>query len=326
MKPSTRLFRSILAAMLLGSIPLSSLRAEEPPSAPRPLKIVATIFPAWDWTREVLGADAPDADLVLLQDGGVDLHSYRPTAADLKAIAECDLFIHVGGESDSWVAPALAAAPKPGRRVLCLLGILGDDAKPEECPEGMEHGHRHVAGEETPDEHVWLSLRNASRFVDAIADSLAGLDPARAASCHANAAAYRARLAALDGDYAAAVAAAPRRTLILADRFPLRYLADDYGLTCFAAFSGCSAESGASFKTVRFLASKADEVGARAILVLEGGDRRIARTVCGASPAADRKIVVFDSLQSVTKARAAAGETYLGAMHRNLAALSEALQ
>ena len=142
----------------------------------------------------------------------------------------------------------------------------------------------------------------------------------------AGAAAYGGKLAALDADYAAAVAAAPRKTLVVADRFPLRYLADDYGLRYFAAFSGCSAETEASFKTVVFLAGKADELGARVILALEGAKHRIAETVRVATKTKDQKIVVFDSLQSTTAAQAAADETYLGAMRRNLAALAEALK
>ena len=142
----------------------------------------------------------------------------------------------------------------------------------------------------------------------------------------ANAAAYCAKLAALDKDYAAAVAAAPRKTLVVADRFPLRYLADDYGLAYFAAFSGCSAETEASFKTVVFLAGKADELGAKALLVLEGANHRIAETVRAAGKAKDRAIVEFDSLQSTTASETAAGKTYFGTMHKNLDALSGALK
>lgn len=347
---------AVFAAFLAGGA--CAAIAEEAAPPPRPLKIVATIFPVWDWAREVLGQAAPDAQLTLLLDSGVDLHSYQPTATDLRKIAECDLFLHVGGESDAWVAPALAAAPREGRRVLDLLAALGDSAKAEELLEGMEeeehhhHGHDadhddddgdgdHDAGHghgEDPDldggeeeeveldEHVWLSLRLASRLVGAIADSLSELDPARAGAFRANAGAYRARLAGLDAEYREAVAAAPRRTLVVADRFPLRYLADDYGLECFAAFPGCSAETEASFKMVRFLAAKADETGARALMVLEGGDRRIAETVRAATRSRDQRIVEFDSLQSVTGGAAAAGKTYLGTMQDNLSALAEALQ
>jgi len=345
MKPFSILFRAAVAAALLGGA--SAARAADSADAPKPLRAVATVFPAWDWAREVLGDDSSGVELVLLLDDGVDLHSYQPTAADLKAVAGCDLFIHVGGESDDWVAPALAAAPNPARRVLNLVETLGDAAKPELLVEGMEHEHHHHGEhhhhdgdgdedheehdhdeeeEEELDEHVWLSLRHAQTLVGAIAEAFAALDPARADAWRANADAYRAKLAALDADYAAAVAAAPRRTLVVADRFPLRYLADDYGLSWFAAFSGCSAETEASFKTVVFLAGKADALGAKSLLVLEGNDHRIAETVRAATRSRDQSIAVFDSLQSTTAAQAAAGETYLKAMRRNLPALAAALQ
>ena len=329
-------FGAALAAALLGGAcaaraadaPAAS-PATEPPAAPEsaPLRVIATIFPAWDWTREVLGDAGAGVELTLLLDDGVDLHSYQPTADDLRKVAECDLFIHVGGESDGWVAPALAAAPNPRRKVLSLLEALGDAVKAEELVEGMEtEPGDGDDDEEEPDEHVWLSLRHARTLVLAIADSLAALDPARAGAWRGNAAAYGERLAALDRDYASAVAAAPRKTLVVADRFPLRYLADDYGLGYFAAFSGCSAETEASFKTVVFLAGKADVLGARSLLVLEGPERRIAETVRAATRSKDLSIAAFDSLQSTTAAEAAAGETYLDAMRANLAALAEALR
>ena len=242
----------------------------------------------------------------------------------------CDLFVHVGGESDGWVPAALAAAPNPRRRVLALADA-GEGCAAEEggAHAGAEAGggHRHGDGaDHAPDEHVWLSLRRAGTLVGAIAEALAAADPAHADAFRANAGAYRAKLAALDADYAAAVAAAPRRTLVVADRFPLRPLAEDYGLDWAAAFPGCSAESEASFRTVAGLAAKIDETGARCILTLEGPDHRLAETVRGATRSKDQPIVVFDSLQSVTLARANAGETYLGAMRRNLAALVEALR
>ncbi|MBR1835921.1 MAG: zinc ABC transporter substrate-binding protein [Kiritimatiellae bacterium] len=324
--------RAALAAALVGGACAAS--AADAPAAPSPekIRVVATIFPAWDWVREVVGAENAGVELTMLLDDGVDLHSYQPTAEDLKKVAESDLFVHVGGESDGWVAPALAAAPNPRRKVLNLVEALGHAVKAEEIVEGMEHEHHDELAhhddeeEEELDEHVWLSLRHAQTLAGALADSLAALDPSRAAAWRANAAAYCAKLAALDKDYAAAVAAAPRKTLVVADRFPLRYLADDYGLAYFAAFSGCSAETEASFKTVVFLAGKADELGAKALLVLEGANHRIAETVRAAGKAKDRAIVEFDSLQSTTASETAAGKTYFGTMHKNLDALSGALK
>ncbi len=369
MNASSLISRAALAAALLGGACAASAADGPTADARRPLRVVATIFPAYDWVREVVGTNAADVQLTLLLDDGVDLHSYQPTAADLKKVAESDFFIHVGGESDGWVEPALAAAPNPRRKVLNFVKALGDAAKPEQIVEGMEHEHDHDHGdedhdhdakadkdhdddhgdkdhdhdhgaktdkdhdhdddheeEEEIDEHVWLSLRHASTLVQSTAEALAALAPARADAFRSNAAAYRKKLAALDAEYAAAVAAAPRKTLIVADRFPLRYLADDYGLAYFAAFSGCSAETEASFKTIAFLAGKADALGAGALLSLEGANHRVAETVRAATKAKNQRIVVFDSLQSTTAVRAAAGETYLGAMRRNLAALSEALK
>ena len=319
--------RAPLAAVLFACT-WAARAGDVPPaaSAGRPLRVVVTVFPVWDWVRQVAGSDPEGIEISLLPDGGADLHSRQPSARDLKTIGECDLFVYVGGESDDWVAPALEAAPNPDRRVLDLVGALGGDGKAEEAVEGAEIGPSGDGGPAAVDEHVWLSLRLARKLVGAIADALSGIDPARAETYRANAAAYRAGLAALDGEYAAAVAAAPRRTLVVADRFPLRYLADDYGLACYAAFPGCSAETEASFKTVVFLARKADETGAKALLVMEGRDHRVAEAVRAAAKTENLSVVSFDSLQSSAASRAAAGETYLGAMRRNLAALSAALQ
>jgi zinc transport system substrate-binding protein len=282
-----------------------------------PLRIVATTFPAWDWARNI----APDANLSLLQHLGSDLHGYEPTASDLRAIAECDLFIHVGGESDAWVPAALAIGGNPSRRILSLVAALGDKAKPERLEEGMEE-----EAEDTPapDEHVWLSLRNAQILVGAIADALADADPGNADIYRRNADAYNASLADLDAQYAAAFAAAPRHTLLFADRFPFRYLADDYGLTCIAPFPGCSAESAASFRTVVYLARRIDELGLTAIFTLEAPSHRLAETVRSATASRSQTIVVLDSMQSLT--RDWQNRSYFDAMSRNLERILSTLE
>ena len=280
--------RAPLAAVLFACT-WAARAGDVPPaaSAGRPLRVVVTVFPVWDWVRQVAGSDPEGIEISLLPDGGADLHSRQPSARDLKTIGECDLFVYVGGESDDWVAPALEAAPNPDRRVLDLVGALGGDGKAEEAVEGAEIGPSGDGGPAAVDEHVWLSLRLARKLVGAIADALSGIDPARAETYRANAAAYRAGLAALPG---------------------------------------CSAETEASFKTVVFLARKADETGAKALLVMEGRDHRVAEAVRAAAKTENLSVVSFDSLQSSAASRAAAGETYLGAMRRNLAALSAALQ
>ena len=176
------------------------------------------------------------------------------------------------------------------------------------------------------DEHIWLSLKNASVCTDAIADALASLDPTNAESYAANAASYRAKLAALDDAYAAAVSAAPQKTLLFGDRFPFRYLADDYGLSYYAAFAGCSAETEANFETILFLAGKVDALSLHTVLVIDGSDRKIAETVVRSTATQDQAIRSLDSMQSVTQQEADAGETYLAVMERNLAVLRDALQ
>lgn len=130
------------------------------------LKIVATIFPEYDWVRQVLGGRAGEVELTLLLDSGTDLHSYQPTAADMLTIGECDLFLYNGGESDAWVERVLATAANPDRRTLSVMEVLGDSVLEEEVVEGMQEAedHDHAEGEaheEEADEHVWLSLRNA---------------------------------------------------------------------------------------------------------------------------------------------------------------------
>lgn len=287
----------------------------------RRLRIVATSFPHFDWTRRILGMRADGVSLVLLQKSGADLHSFTPGASDLVKIASCDLFIYIGGESDSWVAGALSQRASPGRRTLSLLSALGARARkevPVACSEGF-------GGGEEMDEHVWLSVRNAAALVGAIADEICALDPDGAAEYRANAARYSAELAALDAEFSAAVSAGRRKALLFADRFPFRYLADDYGLDCCAAFPGCSAESEASFKTVVRLAGRADELGLPAIIVLEGSSRRIAESVIAMTKAKNQKILVMDSLQSVVY-RQAVETSYMDAMRRNLETVKEALK
>ena len=317
--------------------------------APR-LRIITTTFPLYDWTRQILGKQLNDVELIQLQDNGVDLHNFQPSVRDITRIAQCDLFVFVGGESDGWAETALRSQRNPRRIAVNLLKELGDAAREEEHLEGMEehdHDHHHDAkhdhdhdhdkkhdhdhhhddddDEHELDEHVWLSLRCAARLCQTIAAKLAQLDPEHAAEYQANCKAYVAKLAALDGRYAAMVKSAPRKTLLFGDRFPFRYLAEDYGLTCFAAFSGCSAETEASFKTIAFLAGKVDELKLPAVVVLENRHHKIAETVVKTAKSKGVKIITVDSLQSSTSRDAAKGKTYLGAMEKNLAAIRTAL-
>lgn len=311
--------------------------SEKPTAQGDKLKIVTTIFPEYDWTREILGDQSERAEVTMLLDNGVDLHSYQPTADDLIKIAECDLFIYVGGESDGWVESALASTSNPDRAVINLIDTLGDSAKLEEVVEGMqetehdheeEEDHAHDADEKEAetDEHVWLSLRNAQAVCQKIAEKLGEIDPEHEQAYTQNALAYIDQLAALDAKYQAAVDAANNKTLVFGDRFPFRYLTEDYGLDYYAAFVGCSAETEASFETIRFLAEKTDALGLSHVLTIENPNHKIAETVVANTSGKNQQVLSMDSMQSVTSKDVAAGATYLSIMEHNLDVLTQALQ
>ena len=479
--------------------------AEKGESDSNKLSIVTTIFPEYDWVKEILGDKAESTDLTMLLSSGVDLHSYQPTADDIVKISDCDLFVYVGGESDGWVESVLKNADNKNVKVINLLNVLGDSVKTEETVEGMqetEHAHdhskevstfedhevqdrslsdwagswqsaypfaldgtlddafaamaeegemtadeyktyyqngyktditnigiegdhiaftyedgkkvgsdykyigyyiqnwstgtkaamyrfeavdrtsgapiyiefndhmiesaapehfhirmsnesfdaivdpekswptffpadmtgedlcEHMEGhdhEEEADEHVWLSLKNAKTLVGAISNALQELDPDNKDTYAANAAAYIEKLSTLDGAYQSAVDGAARKTVLFGDRFPFRYLVDDYGLRYYAAFAGCSAESEASFETVSFLAKKVDELKLPCVLTIEGKSHKIAETIVENTAEKNQKILTMDSMQSMTSEDVANGTTYLSVMEQNLSMLKEAL-
>ena len=336
------------------------------------LKIVATIFPEYSWTKEMLGSHEKDLELTLLAKKGVDMHSYQPSAEDILRIANCDLFLYVGGESDKWANKALKEGGNPKRRVLNLMKLIGNRAKVEEEVEGMEkhdhhdhdkdahahpkkdkqdekhehhdkdkHEEKHEHEKEHDkdkhdgkdhhdqpeyDEHVWLSLKNADIVCKAIAEELAALDSKNAETYRTNYTAYSKKMAALDAKYKEAVTKAPVKTVLFGDRFPFRYLTDDYGLQYYAAFNGCSAETEASFATVAFLAKKMDELKLPAVLTIEGRQHKLAQTIVENTKAKNQKVLTLNSMQSVTEEEIKKGITYLAVMEQNLNVFQEALQ
>ncbi|MFR1480938.1 MAG: metal ABC transporter solute-binding protein, Zn/Mn family [Hydrogeniiclostridium mannosilyticum] len=469
------------------------------------LSIVTTIFPEYDWVWEIMGDQADNAEITMLLDNGVDLHSYQPTADDIIKISTCDMFIYVGGESDEWVEDALKEDTNKNMVVINLLDVLGDSVKTEELVEGMqesEHEHDHggeidtadiqdrtlsefagdwqsihpllvngdldeylehlaeedgddtttadtyrerytgswecdatsiaingstitftfadgstqsadytYAGyspvlsedgdissvryqfetdstdapryvqfndhghepgeaehfhvyfgnesfealmdgatnpffapgeldaegvlemlmghdhehEEEADEHVWLSLKNAEILCREIADQIAAIDPDNTESYSANAAAYIEKLSALDAQYQAAVDSAANKTVLFGDRFPFRYLVDDYGLDYYAAFVGCSAETEASFETITFLANKVDELGLSSVLTIEGAQHKIAETIVNNTAIKNQQVLTMDSMQATTSTDVENGANLLSVMESNLEVLKTAL-
>ena len=282
----------------------------------------------------------------MLLDNGVDLHSYQPTADDIVKISDCDLFIYVGGESDEWVEDALRNAANGNMKVINLLEVLGDSVKTEEIVEGMqeeehehedaeEHEHEDAHAhedaeehehEEETDEHVWLSLKNAKMLVRVISKALQELDPDNKDIYAANADAYVKKLSALDAEYQTAVDAASNKTILFGDRFPFRYLVDDYGLRYYAAFVGCSAETEAGFETISFLAKRVDEWKLPCVLTIEGAQHKIAETIVRNTTAKNQRVLTMDSMQSTTSKDVKNGTTYLSVMEKNLSVLKEALR
>ena len=269
-------------------------------------------------------------DLTMLLDNGVDLHSYQPTADDIMKISDCDLFIYVGGESDAWVEDALKEAVNKDMKVINLLDVLGNSVKEEEVVEGMEaeEEEEEDGADEEPeyDEHVWLSLRNAKVLCKAIADYLAEIDTENADTYQDNEKAYADKLDELDKKYRETLDSASQKTLLFGDRFPFRYMVDDYGLSYYAAFVGCSAETEASFETITFLAGKTDELGLKNIMTIEKSDQKIAKTIIRNTKGKNQGILTLDSMQSTTSDDVKKGATYFSIMENNLNVLQKALQ
>jgi zinc transport system substrate-binding protein len=323
---------SILLLAVLLLLPISMLSGCNQKVSNDKISVVCTIFPQYDWVRQILGDKADNIELTLLLDKKVDLHSYQPSVEDIAKISACNLFIYVGGESDQWADDVLPEAINKEMVVINLLDILGDAAKAEEIIVGMEeedHDHEDEEdheGEAEYDEHIWLSLKNAQILCTAIANAVSSLDADNAAIYQSNLTAYNEKLSALDSEYQTAADDAPVKTLLFGDRFPFRYLVDDYSLDYYAAFIGCSAETEANFTTIIFLAQKADELGLKNIMVTESSDGSIAKTIINNTTGKNQKILVMDAMQSVTKSDVQNGTTYLSVMENNLNILKEALK
>lgn len=291
------------------------------------ISIVCTIFPQYDWCKQIIG-NSENVELTLLLDNGTDLHNYQPTADDIIKISECDLFIYVGGESDAWVNDVLKEAVNKDMKVINLMSVMGDNVKEEMLVEGMEGEHEEEAeSEEEPeyDEHVWLSLRCASKFCSAITDGLSAIDANNASVYKSNSNKYINELNNLDSEYEKMANSASKDTILVADRFPFRYMCDDYNLTYYAAFVGCSAETEASFETIIFLAGKIDELKLPAVFKIDNSDGRIAKSVIENTTDKNQEILVLNSMQSVTAKDIENGSTYLAIMRNNFDALRTAL-
>ena len=299
---------AILAAFMLLSVGCGA------PNVKRSGKInvLCTVFPLYDWARNIAGNTA---EVSLLNENGADMHSYQPTAADIVRLHSCDILIYTGGESEKWVAEVIKQSSNENLKALNLIELLGDRAVNE-----REEGTAVRSDGDETDEHIWLSLKNAGILTDKIAEALCAADGENAAVYRKNAGEYSKALKTLDEKYTDALKNAKQKALIFADRFPFRYLTDDYGLDYYAAFPGCSAETEASFETVIFLAKKADENG-DCIFITETSNGDIANAVNSNTAKKNKKILTLDSMQSVNKKDIKNGMTYISVMEKNLETL-----
>ena len=315
------------------SVTESSSVAESNSEETKKLSIVTTIFPAYDWVKQVVG-DNKNVEISFLIDKGVDLHSYQASAADIAKITDSDLFVYVGGDSDDWAEDIIKE--NPNLNYINMVDSIGEAALAEELVEGMqdeeehdneseEHANEegeHEEGEEEIDEHVWLSIKNAETVVSAIEAKLAEIDPDNKAEYEKNANDYLAKLDELDKEYKDTLSSIQNKTIIVGDRFPFRYLVNEYGIKYYAAFKGCDAGSEASFETVKFLANKMDELNMSDIFIIDGSKGDLAKTIVDNTKDKNAKVLVLDSMQST---KSSDNASYLDIMKKNLEVLKEVL-
>lgn len=315
---------SFAAAAVIAAVSLTACTDGKKKSDDCRLSIVCTSFSEYDWTRNIIGS-TDSADVTYLLKSGVDMHNYQPSTEDMLAVSDCDMLIYVGGSSEVWVDSALENKRNDDMKVLRLFDVLGQDIKEEELKDGMEEDEDEEDGGKEYDEHIWLSLKNAELLCGSICEALCKKDPSNADSYRSNLESYTQKLNALDSEYAEMAENASVKTVLFGDRFPFRYLVDDYGIDYYAAFPGCSAETAASFETVAVLAQKVDKLGLDSVFIIENSDDSIARSIISSSENHNASIEVLDSIQSVTAAEAESGTTYLSIMEKNLETLKKVL-
>ncbi|MCE5343679.1 MAG: metal ABC transporter substrate-binding protein [Eubacteriales bacterium] len=312
-----KLFSFLLACLLL--FPMLPAVAESAPV----ISVVATIYPQYDFVRAVAG-DTGTVALTMLLKPGAEMHTYEPTPQDMIAIRNADLFIYVGGESDAWVTDILASMPDSDVKALSLTGMV--TTLTEEHVEGMDVSAEPQASpsatETDLDEHVWTSPVNAIVMVNAICSEMSAINPDAADAYRANADAYTAKLQALDDAFRAVVASGKRTELIFGDRFPMRYFAHEYGLSYYAAFPGCSAQTEPSAQTVAFLIDKVRQDQVPLILYPELSTHTIADAISDETGVPTH---IFYACHNLTADDFAQGKTYVDFMTDNLETLKLAL-
>ena len=280
------------------------------------ISIVATNFPGYDFARAIVG-DTDYIEVSMLLTPGSDMHSYEPTPKDIKKIKNSSIFIYVGGESDSWIEDVLKDINPDKTRVIKMMDLV--TLKEEEIVEGMESN-----GEEKEyDEHVWTSPVNAIQIIEQLRDIIVELDEKNRENYELNSDHYTNRIRDIDFLIRDIVNDSPKKEIIFGDRFPFRYLVDEYGIKYYAAFPGCAHETEASAKTIAFLIDKVKEDKINVIFQTELSNNHIADTIAGETGA---MVMELHSCHNISKEDFDEGLTYVEIMNHNVDALREALR
>jgi zinc transport system substrate-binding protein len=280
------------------------------------INIVSTIFPSYDYAKQICG-NAATVEMLLLP--GAESHSYEPSAQDIIKIQNCDLFIYVGGESDTWVDDILSSLDTPVKTIKMMDCVTVVD---EQTVNGMQEENEDEHENEY-DEHVWTSPKNAILITKTITDAICEIDTENAEVYRQNSSDYVAQLEELDKEFADFFATVTNKTLIFGDRFPLQYFVDEYNLNYYAAFPGCSNETEASAATIAFLIDKVKEDHISTIFYIEFSSHKIADSIAEAT---NTKTALFHSCHNVSQQDLNNGATYLSLMKQNLITLKEAMQ
>ena len=278
--------------------------------------VVATTFAPYDFSRQIAGEDA---EVSMLLAPGEESHTFEPTATDIMKIEECDVFVYGGGESDEWVKSMLSSVDTGKISVVRMMDVT--ENLREEMLEGMEdeeHEHDDEDRDEEYDEHVWTSPKNAERIVFAISKALCERDPENKNGYEERTRQYLEKLSALDEEFEAFSKKAAGRHFVVGDRFPFKYLADEYSLEFYAAFPGCSAQSDANPTTIAFLSEKVRNEKIPVIYKVDLSTGSVARSIADSTGA---RVETLWSCHVISADDFKNGETYLSLMQRNLSAL-----
>lgn len=294
------------------------------------LRVVCTLFPYYDFVRQIGGEDV---DVTLLVPAGRETHSFEPTPLDVITISEAEVFVYNGGESETWVEDILSAAGENIPYRLAMMDCV--ETRAEEFAEGMQGGHDHDEHDDHDghlhdgheeeieyDEHIWTSPVNAMALCRALCDTLCQADPDNADGYRARLEAYLVQLQTLDGTFREIVEDGTRRLVVFGDRFPLLYFCREYGLDYRAAFHGCSGDTEPSLATLKYLIDKVNQEDIPVVYTIELSSQKVASAIAETTGA---RILTFHSCQTLTRQEFDRGETYLSLMWKNVDVLKEGL-